>query len=92
VCDKLRNAGFYANSKKSMFFAERVEILGHIIDEDGLHPAAEKLRSIMDQTRPKKQKDLQCFNGMANNILQFLPHAAIRTSPLTELTGNIEWQ
>jgi len=48
VCDKLRKAGFNANPKKSMFFAEKLEILGYMIDEDGLHPAPEKIRSIMD--------------------------------------------
>jgi len=53
VCDKLRKAGFYANPKKSMLFAQKLEILGHMLDEDGLHPAPEKIRSIMDWTRPK---------------------------------------
>jgi len=48
VCDKLRKAGFYENTKKTMFFAQKLEILGHMIDEDGLHPAPEKIRSIID--------------------------------------------
>jgi len=50
VCNKLRKAGFYANPKKSMFFAEKLEILGNMIDEDGLHPAPERIRSIMAWT------------------------------------------
>jgi len=91
VCNKLRKGGFYANSKKSMFFAESLEILGHMIDEDGLHPAPEKIRSILDWTRPKNQKELELFKEMVNNISQFLPHAATITVPLTELTGNAEW-
>jgi len=91
VCDKLRKAGFYANPKKSMFFAEKLEILGHMIDNDGLHPAPEKIRSIMDWTKPKNKKQLERFNGMVNYIAQFLPHAATITAPLTELTGNAEW-
>jgi len=91
VCDKLRKAGFYANPKKSMFFAEKLEILGHMIDDDGLHPAPEKIRSIMDWKKPKNQKELERFNGMVNYISQFLPHAATITAPLTELTGNAEW-
>jgi len=66
VCNKLRKAGFYLNPKNSMFFTERLEILGHMIDEKGLHPVPEKIRSIMDWTRSKNQKELQCFNGMVN--------------------------
>jgi len=91
VWDKLRKAGFYANPKKSMFFAEKLEILGHMIDDDGLHPASEKIRSIMDWTKPKNKKELERFNGMVNYISQFLPHAATITAQLTELTGNAEW-
>jgi len=90
VCDKLRKAGFYANPKKSMFFAEKLEILGHMIDDDSLHPVPEKIRSIMDWTKPKNQKELECFNGMVNYISQFLLHASTITAPLTELTGNAE--
>ena len=92
MCDKLSKAGFYENPKQNMFFAEKLKILGHIIDEDGLHPAAEMIHSIMDWTRPKNQKDVQRFNGMVNYISQFLSPAATITALLTELTGNAEWQ
>jgi len=88
--DKLRKAGLYANPKKSICFAKKLEILSHMIDQDGLHPAPEKIRSIMDWTRPKNQKELERFNGMVNYISQFLSHAATITAPLTELTGNAE--
>jgi len=92
VCDKVKKAEFYVNARKSMFFAEKLEILDHMIDENGLHPAPEKVRSIMDWTRPKNQKELQHFNGIVNYISQFLPHAATITALLTELPGNAEWQ
>ena len=70
MCDKLRNAGFYANPKKSMFFAEKLEILGHMIDGYELHPAPEKIRSIMGWTRPNNQEELKRFTGMVNSISQ----------------------
>jgi len=91
VCDKLRNAGLYANPKKSMFFAEELKIVGYMIDQDGLHPAPEKIGSIIDWTKPKNQKELGHFNGMVNYISQFLHHAARITAPLTELTRKAEW-
>ena len=62
-----------------------------MIDDEGIHPAPEKIRTIMDWTRPNSQKELQRFNGMVNYISQFLPHAATITAPLTELTGDAEW-
>jgi len=91
ACSKLQNGGYYANPKKSVFFATKLDILGHMIDDDGIHPALEKIRTIMDWTRPESQKELQRLNGMVNYISQFIPHIATITAPLTELSGNAEW-
>jgi len=91
ACSKLQNPGYYANPRKSLFFATKLDILGHMIDDDGIHPAPEKIRTIMDWTRPESQKVLQRFNGMVNYISQFIPHIATITAPLTELSGNAEW-
>jgi len=62
-----------------------------MIDDDGIHPAPEKIRTIMDWTRPESQKEQQRFNGMVNYISQFIPHIATITALLTELSGNAEW-
>jgi len=48
ACSKLQNAGYYANTRKSVFFATKLDILGHMIDDDGIHTAPEKIRTIMD--------------------------------------------
>ena len=90
ACRKLKEHKFYANTKKSVFFVAKLDILGHMIDDNGIHPAQEKIRNIMDWRRPKKRKELQPFNGMVNYILQFMPHAATITAPLTELTRDPE--
>jgi len=68
ACRKLQNAGYYANPKKSVCFATKLDILGHMIEDDGIHPAPEKIRTMMDWTRPDSQKDLQRFNGMVHYI------------------------
>ena len=70
ACSKLQNAGYYANPKKSVFFATKLDILGYMIDNDGIHPAPEKIRAIMDWTRPESQKELSRFNGMVNYMSQ----------------------
>ena len=88
---KLQNAGYCANSKRSVFIATKLDILGHMIDNDGLHPAPERILTIMDWTRPESLKELQRFNGMVNYISQFIPHIATIRAQLTELSGNAEW-
>ena len=62
TCRKLKEHKFYANPKQSVFFAAKLDILGHMIDDKGIHPAPEKIRDIMDWTRPNNQKELQQFN------------------------------
>jgi len=91
TCSKLQNAGYHANLKKRVLFTTKLDILGHMIDDDGIHPAPEKIRTIMDWTRPESQKEVQRFNGIVNYILQFIPHITTITAPLTELSGNAEW-
>jgi len=59
ACSKLQNTGYYANPKKSVYFVTTLDILGHMVDDDGIHPASEKIRTIMDSTRPENQKELQ---------------------------------
>jgi len=90
TCSKLENSGYYANPKKSVFFATKLDILGHMIDDNGIHPAPEKVRTMIDWTRPENQKELQQFNGIVNYISHFIPHIATITAPLTELSGNAE--
>jgi len=63
----------------------------HMIDDDGIHPAAEKFRTIIDCTRPESQKELQLFNGIVNYISQFLPHIATIRAPPKQVSGNTEW-
>jgi len=62
ACSKLLNAGYYANPKKSVFFATKLDILGHMIDDNGIHPALEKIWTRMDWTRPESQNEQRRFN------------------------------
>jgi len=90
-CSKLENADYYANPKLRVFFATKLDILGHMIEDDGIHPAPKKIRTIMDWTRPANQKELQRFNGMVNYITQIISNIGTITAPVTVLSGNAEW-
>jgi len=68
TCSKLQNAGNYGKSKKSVFFATKLDILGHMIDDNVIHSAPEMIRTKMDWITPESQKELQRFNGMVNYI------------------------
>jgi len=69
----------------------KLAILAHMIDDYGIHPAPETIRTIMDCTRPESEKELQRFSALVNYISQFISHIATITDPLTEQSGNAEW-
>jgi len=91
VYDELKQAQFYASRKKSEFFAASMDILGHIIDDQGLRASPEKIARFEAWTTPKNKKQLREFRGVVNDISQFIPHLASITAPRTSLTGTEEF-
>jgi len=91
VGDKLKQAQFYASRKKSEFFATSMDVLGHIIADQGFRASPEKIARIEAWTTPKNKKQLQEFLGVVNYISQFIPHLASITARLTSLTGTEEF-
>jgi len=67
-----------------------MDVLGHIIDNQGLRALPEKTAIIEAWTTPKNQKQLQIYLGIVSYISQFIPHLASITAPLTSLTGTEE--
>jgi len=91
VCDKLKQPQFYASRTKSEFISASIDVLGHIIDDQGLGASPEKIARIEVWTTPKNKKQLQEFLGVVNYISQFITHLASITAPLTSLTGTEEF-
>ena len=91
VCDKLKQAKFYASRKKSEFFASSMDVLGYIIDDEGLKASPEKIARIEASTTPRNKKRLQEFLTVVNYISQFISHLASITAALTSLTGTEEF-
>ena len=91
VCDKLKLAKFYASQKKSEFFDSRMNVLGQIIDDEGLKASPEKIARIEAWTTPRNKKQLQEFLEVVNYISQFIIYLMSITAPLTSLTGTEEF-
>jgi len=66
VCHKLKQAQFYSSRKKCEFLAPRMDVLEHIIDEQGSRASPEKITRIEAGTTPKKKKQLHEFLGVVN--------------------------
>src|SRR5207302_7082334 len=88
LCERLRNGRYYTSQKKSHLFADRIEVLRHVINDEGIRAAPEKIAKIGDWDTTKTKTQLQRVLGTVNYISQFLPHYASITAPLTYLTGS----
>ncbi len=64
--EKLESAGFTLKQSKCKFGLRSVEYLGHIIDQDGLHPSPMKLLAIRKAPIPKNVTELKAFLGLLN--------------------------
>jgi hypothetical protein len=82
----LQNAGLQLNSKKCLFGARRVKVLGHIVDAEGIRPDSEKTEAVAKFPVPRNVKELQSFLGLSSYFRRFISHFADRAQPLYRLT------
>ena len=82
VLKTLQEAGLRANLDKCAFLMKSIEYLGHIIDQDGLHPTQEKVRAIKEAPQPRNITELRSFLGIINYYGKFMPDLSTKLSPL----------
>ncbi|GLB42649.1 putative DNA RNA polymerase [Lyophyllum shimeji] len=88
VFERLREQSLYLKWKKCELYADKVDCLGHIIDDQGIHPDADKLARIRDWRTPRNYNDVQRFVGLVNYVGSFLPDVSAYTGPLMAMTQN----
>lgn len=77
----LADAGIRLNRDKYTFLLTKMEYLGHVIDQNGLHPTGEKVRAIQEAPRPQNVAELRAFlRIMGSFSLTFLHSYRHRTS------------
>ena len=82
---KLKESGFRLRMDKCKFFQDTVEYLGHIIDNQGIHPQPAKIDAIANMPYPKNIAELRSFLGMVNYYDRFTPGLATRCAILNDL-------
>ena len=88
IFERLRDNHLFLKWKKCELYAKKVECLGHIIDEDGIHPDADKLDCIRNWRTPRNYNDVQRFTGLVNYVSNFLPNVTAFTGPLMAMNQN----
>jgi hypothetical protein len=69
-------------------FAERIDCLGHVIDDKGPHADADKMAKIRNWNRLHNYNDMQRFLGLVQYLAHFLTDVTAYTGPLAAMTKN----
>lgn len=85
VLDRLKQAGLTANPSKMTIASDRIEFLGHVIQDGKLTLDPERCRPITEFPRPKNIKQLARFMGMTAFYARFIPNYAAISVPLNYL-------
>ena len=73
---------------KCDLYTERMDCLGHIIDNNGLHADTDKMSRIRNWRTPQNLNEVQKFVGLMEYLAQFMPDISVYTMPLTGIQRN----
>ncbi|KAK6009174.1 integrase core domain protein [Ostertagia ostertagi] len=87
VFQQLSKARLKLNPRKCVLLERKVEFLGHIIDQKGLHMDPAKVEAIKRYPLPRSRSDLRTFLGMCSYYRKFVLGFSKVAAPLHEMTS-----
>ena len=90
VCQRLQNHNIRASPSKCKFSANKLRLLGHLIDDQGIHADPPEIRGIQEWHTRKSKNELQTLIGVVIYHAQFLPHLTTLSAPLSDLLSQNE--
>jgi hypothetical protein len=94
VLSTLRQHKLYANLEKCSFGMNKVQYLGYIVDEHGVHVDPNNIQVIYDWPAPTTLTDLQRFLGLSNFYRWFMlgfSHIAWVLNQVTKGGGRVKF-
>ena len=70
----------------------KLEVLGFVIDKNGLHKAKSKINAMVNAPQPKNSKELASFLGLINFYARFLENRSEYPKPLYELANKEKYE
>lgn len=88
VLQRFQERGITLNPSKCRFGLSEVTYVGHVINAQGIHFTRERLDSVMNFPKPKTQKHLKSFLGLANWFRNHVKNHSTIVKPLNEMLQN----
>jgi len=88
VFDKLCKAQLYLEESKLDLYSKKMDCLGHIIDDRGIHVDTDKMSRVREWRTPRNKHDVQWFLGLVQYLAHFMPDISAYTGPLAAIQKN----
>ncbi|GJU90453.1 putative reverse transcriptase domain-containing protein, partial [Tanacetum coccineum] len=86
ILELLKKEKLYAKFSKCEFWIPKVQFLGHVIDNRGIHVDPAKIESIKDWASPKTPTEIRQFLGLAGYYRRFIEGFLKIAKSMTKLT------
>jgi hypothetical protein len=86
ILERLRSEKLYAKLKKCEFWLDSVSFLGQVISGEGVAVDPEKVKAVVEWTRPTSVFEIRSFLGLAGYYRRFIEGFSKLSGPLTALT------
>ena len=84
--ETLRAEKLYANFSKCEFWIRKVDFLGHVVSEAGIHVDPSKIKAMKNREAPRTPTEIRQFLGLAGYYRRFIKNFSRIPKPLTTLT------
>ena len=83
VLQQLKESQFYLSKSKLDLFSYKIDCLGHVIDDNGIHTELDKMWHIREWRVPQNYNKVQKFLGLVQYLVLYMPDITAYTTLLS---------
>ena len=87
VLERLKEKNLTLNAEKCKFHMTQMVFMGLVLSDNGIGPAEDKVKAIVDARERQSTSEVRSFLGLANYNARFIPDFATVAEPLQSLTN-----